>query len=71
LVCLFISFYFSFLSFQAVDENAKKQLVLVAAFSIIAGATIFACFLVYIGIRKVFAKVETGVKEAEEPLQNN
>ncbi|MGQ9640529.1 MAG: hypothetical protein ACUVUF_00190 [Candidatus Bathycorpusculaceae bacterium] len=64
LVCLFLSFYFSFLSFQAADESVRKQLVVVAASSIIAGAVVFACFLIYIGLRNVFAKVETCPEEA-------
>jgi uncharacterized membrane protein (DUF485 family) len=66
LVCLFLSFYFSFLSLQALDEDFRKQLALVAASSLIAGAALFACLLTYIGIRKVFVKVETHVEEGEE-----
>lgn len=71
LVCLFLSFYFSFLSLQVVDEDFRKQLALVAASSLIAGAALFACFLVYIGVRKIFVKVETQVEEGEELLESD
>jgi len=53
------------------DEDFKKQLALVAASSLIAGAALFACLLIYIGIRKVFVKVETQVEEGEELLESD
>jgi uncharacterized membrane protein YgdD (TMEM256/DUF423 family) len=68
---VFLSFYFSFLSLQAVDEEIKKQLVVVAASSIITGAVLFAGFLVYIGMRKIFGKVETHIEEVEKPLEGD
>ncbi|MGB9714752.1 MAG: hypothetical protein ACPLZC_07250 [Candidatus Bathyarchaeales archaeon] len=71
LVCLFLSFYFSFLSLQVVDEDFRKQLALVAASSLIAGAALFACLLIYIGVRKVFVKVEIRIEEGEEPLESD
>jgi len=71
LVCLFLSFYFSFLSFQTTNEDIKKQLVVVAASSIITGAALFAVFLVYIGLRKAFGRVETCIEEREEPLESD
>jgi hypothetical protein len=54
-----------------VDEDFRKQLVLAAASSIIAGAVLFACFLVYIGVRKVFVRVETHVEECKELLESD
>lgn len=53
------------------DEDFRKQLALVAASSLIAGAALFACFLVYIGVRKIFVKVETQVEEGEELLESD
>ena len=68
-ICIFLSFYFIFLSFQAVDDVLKKQLVTLAAFSVITGAILLACLTVYLGIKKAFPKVEIQVESNEEKLE--
>jgi hypothetical protein len=36
-ICIFLSFYFAFLSFQEIDVAVKKQLLTFTAYSLIAG----------------------------------
>jgi NADH:ubiquinone oxidoreductase subunit 6 (subunit J) len=55
-ICIFLSFYFTVLSFQTVDDALKKQLVTLAAYSLITGVVIFACLMIYLGIKKAFSK---------------
>ena len=68
-VCLFPSFYFAFLSFQAVDDASKKQLVFLAASSLITGVMILACLTVYSGIKKAVSGVEISEETAREPTE--
>ncbi|MGC8998780.1 MAG: hypothetical protein ACP5JW_05225 [Candidatus Bathyarchaeia archaeon] len=64
-VCLFLTFYFSYLSLQVFDDALKKQFILLAMSSLLIGATIFGCFVVYLGIRKIFIKAKLSeIKEA-------
>jgi hypothetical protein len=53
-ICIFLSFYFTSLSFQEINNASKKQLVTFAASSLITGVMILACFAVYSGIKKLF-----------------
>jgi len=53
-ICIFLSFYFTFLSFQTIDDALKKQLVTLAASSLITGVVIFACLTIYLGIKRLF-----------------
>lgn len=57
-ICVFLSFYFTFLSFQMTDDFMKKQVLTLAVFSLVTGIVIFACMAVYWGIKSVFPKVE-------------
>jgi len=65
-ICIFLSFYFAFLSFQAADDALKKQLVTLAASSIITGVVIFACLTIYSGIKKAFSSIEERLRSSEE-----
>ncbi|MEM1552580.1 MAG: hypothetical protein QXH03_07945 [Candidatus Bathyarchaeia archaeon] len=58
--CLFLTFYFSYLSLQAFDDTLKKQFILLALVSLLAGAVIFGCLTIYLGIKKIFIKTELG-----------
>jgi len=66
-VCIFLTFYFSYLSLQALDDALKRQFVLLALVSLLAGVMIFGCLAVYFGIRKIFVKAEfSGIQEAQK-----
>jgi uncharacterized membrane protein len=58
IVCIFLSFYFAFLSFQGIDDALKKQLVTFAIYFLITGVVILACMAIYIGLKRAFPKVE-------------
>jgi len=68
-VCLFISFYFAFLSFQEVDDALKKQLVTIAAYSLVTGVVIMACLTIYLGIKKAFSRMDDQLRSREEPQE--
>lgn len=53
-ICISISFYLVFLSFQILDELLRKQLVTFAASFLITGIAIFAALTVYLGIKIAF-----------------
>jgi hypothetical protein len=65
-ICLFLSFYFAFLSFQELDDALKKQLVTLAAYTLITGIVILACMTIFLGIKRAFPKVESRLKNSEE-----
>jgi len=67
--CVFLSFYLTFLSLQTVDEALKKQLVTLAAFSIITGVIMFACMTISLAIKKAFPKVETTQASSNESAE--
>ncbi|MBS7635941.1 hypothetical protein KEJ37_01120 [Candidatus Bathyarchaeota archaeon] len=60
-VCIFLTFYFSYLSLQALEETIKKQFVLLALLSLLTGAIVFGCLVIYLGIKKIFIKAELTV----------
>jgi NADH:ubiquinone oxidoreductase subunit 6 (subunit J) len=66
-ICIFLSFYFTFLSFQTVDDALKKQLVTLAACSLITGLIMFACMTISLGIKKAFPRVESKPRNGKEP----
>jgi len=70
-ICLFFTFYSTFLSFQATDDILKKQLVTFAAYSLVIGVIIFASLAVYLGIKKAFSKVEIQLKKRAESLEDD
>lgn len=55
-VCAFLSFYFSLLSFTTIEDSLKKQFVLLAVYSLVSGIVMLGCLLVYLVMRKVFEK---------------
>jgi TRAP-type C4-dicarboxylate transport system permease small subunit len=66
-VCIFLAFYFSYLSFQTFNDSLKRQFVLLAVSFLLIGATIFGCLTIYIGIKKIFVKAELSeVQETQE-----
>ena len=65
-ICIFLSFYFTFLSLQTLDDTLKKQLVTLAASSLITGAIMLACLTISLGIKKAFPKVESKVSKREQ-----
>lgn len=66
-ICISISFYLVFLSFQILDELLRKQFVAFAASFLITGIAIFAALTVYLGIKIAFQRTENimGKKENE------
>ena len=70
-ICISLSFYLAFLSFQTLDENLSKQLVTFAASFLITGITIFAALTVHLGIKKVVSTTEDAVKSENTASTNN
>ncbi|NWG11473.1 hypothetical protein HXY33_07000 [Candidatus Bathyarchaeota archaeon] len=70
-LCIFLSFYFTYLSFQTMDDTFKKQLVVLAASSLIAGVVLFACMTIYLGIRRAFSRFEDQLINIEEPTEED
>jgi hypothetical protein len=54
IICVFLSFYFVYLSFQTVEDALKKQLVALAVYSLAAGVAVLACITLYFGIKRIF-----------------
>jgi uncharacterized membrane protein (DUF485 family) len=66
-ICIFLAFYFTYLSLQAFNDTLKKQFILLALSSLLTGAIIFGCLVIYLGIRKIFVKAEfSGIQEAQK-----
>jgi uncharacterized membrane protein len=65
-MCIFLSFYFTFLSFQTMEDTLKKQLVTFAAYSIISGVVILAILMIHIGIKKAISRVADELRSVEE-----
>jgi len=70
-ICIFLSFYFTFLSFQTIDDALKKQLVTLAAYSLITGVIILACLTISFGIKKAFSRIEDQLKITEESSEKD
>ena len=68
-ICIFLSFYFTFLSFQAIDDVLKKQFVTLAAYSLMTGVVILASLMIHLGIKKAFSRVEDQLRSIEEPSE--
>jgi len=65
-IAVFLSFYFTFLSFQAVDETLKRQMITFAAYSLITGVVILATLMVHLGIKKAFSRIGEQLKGSKE-----
>jgi len=55
-ICIFLSFYFSLLSFTTTEDLMKQQFVLLAAYSLLSGIIIFSCLIIYLTMKKIFTK---------------
>ena len=55
-ICISLSLYLAFLSFETLDQNLSKQLVTFAVSFLIAGMTIFAVLTVHLSIKKAFQR---------------
>ncbi|MEM3153768.1 MAG: hypothetical protein QXU45_08565 [Candidatus Bathyarchaeia archaeon] len=65
--CIFLTFYFSYLSLQAFNDAFKKQFILLALSSLLTGAIMFGCLVIYLGIKKIFIKAElSGIQKTQE-----
>jgi len=69
-ICIFLSFYFTFLSFQTVDDALKKQLVTLAASSLITGVIMLACITISLGIKKAFPRVDNKLRSRKETSEH-
>jgi len=69
-ICIFLTFYFTYLSFQAFNDTLKKQFILLALSSLLTGAIIFGCLIIYLGIRRIFIKAELSEIQ-ETPVSEN
>jgi hypothetical protein len=70
-VCIFLAFYFSLLSFQAVDDTLKRQFVILAAISLLTGIIVFGCLAIYIGMKKVFVEAKlSNIQELSKTEQS-
>ena len=56
-ICISLTFYLAFLSFQAFDENLKKQLVAFAVSSLITGMVVFTALTVHLAIKRAFQRI--------------
>lgn len=65
-ICVFLSFYFVYLSFQATEETLKKELVTLAVYSLLSGVMALACMTVYLGIRKILKLEQTQTSKPEQ-----
>ena len=70
-ICISLSFYLAFLSFQTFDETLSKQLVAFAASFLVAGVTIFAALTVHLGIKKAFQRTGDVVKSENRTLEHS
>ena len=70
-ICIFLSFYFTFLSFQTVDDALKKEFVTLAASSLITGVIILACLTISFWINKAFSRIEYQLRITEEQSEKD
>jgi TRAP-type C4-dicarboxylate transport system permease small subunit len=69
-LCIFMSFYFTYLSFQTADDMFKKQFMILAASSLITCVVVFACMTIYIGIKKTIARFRGQLNDSEEHMDS-
>jgi len=65
-LCIFLTFYFSFLSLQSIDETIKKQLVTLAIYSILTGIIILTSLIIHLGIKKALTPIETQLRSPKK-----
>jgi len=69
-ICVFLSFYFSLLSLQTLDDTLKKQLVTLATYTLITGVIMFTCLTISSVIKKAFPKMEAQQTSKTEPPEH-
>jgi len=70
-ICISLSFYLAFLSFETLNETLSKQLVAFAASFLIAGIAIFVALTVHVGIKKAFSRIEDVAKSGNTASTDN
>ena len=70
-ICIFLSFYFTFLSFQTADDALKKEFVTLAASSLITGVIILTCLTISFWIEKAFSRIEYQLRITEEQSEKD
>jgi len=70
-ICISLSFYLAFLSFQTLDETLSKQHVAFAASFLITGITIFVALTAHLGIKKAFSRTKDIVNTQNRASTNN
>jgi len=53
-----------------VDDALKKQLVTLAAYSLITGVIMLACITISLGIKKAFPRVDNKLRSRKEPSEH-
>jgi len=53
-----------------VDDALKKQLVTLAAYSLITGVIMLACITISLGIKKAFPRVDSKLRSRKEPSEH-
>ncbi|MEM3551606.1 MAG: hypothetical protein QXV01_11020 [Candidatus Bathyarchaeia archaeon] len=69
-LCIFLTFYFSFLSLQSIDDAIKKQLITLAIYSILTGIIILTSLIIHLGIKKALTPIETQLRSHKEPIEH-
>jgi hypothetical protein len=62
MICVFLSFYFTFLSFQTVDADLKRQILVFAVLSLVTGVVMMASLTIYLGVKRVFPRIDDQLK---------
>ena len=64
--CIFLTFYLTFLSLQTLDDTLKKQLVTLAATTLITGVIMLTCLTIALVIKRAFPKTEAQLRSKSE-----
>jgi FtsH-binding integral membrane protein len=68
-ICIFLSLYFAILSFEEMNDVSKGQFVTFAAYFLIMGIVLLTCMIVYTGVKRAFPKMESRIKQSQEPRE--
>jgi len=68
-LCIFLTFYFSFLSLQSMDDAIKKQLITLAIYSILTGVIILTSLIIHLGIKKALTPIETQLRSRKHEME--
>jgi len=56
-ICVSAALYFAYLSLQQQSDTLQKQFTTFAVYSIVAGAVLLTCLIVYAGVKKAMSGV--------------